>query len=255
MINSLTPEMSWQLNDIYSVLPVLLTFAFFTLYWFISQSDRIRRKFYSNNDPDEATVYHISFNRIAGFVLMGIFPLLICLILLPGYTITDFGLKLPPENPGFTAVAVILLALIMIPIVSGSARRPQIQGNHPQIRARIWTRKTAVIDALTWALYLLGYEILFRGVLLFPVAEALGVWAAIAINIALYSAAHIPHGKAETIAAVPFGLVLCILTLYSGTIWIAFLAHLVNALTVSFSAMKYNPEMRYISTWRKAANL
>lgn len=255
MINSLTPEMSWQQNDIYSVLPVLLTCFFFTLYWFISQSDRIRRKFYDGNDPDEATVYHISFNRIAGFVLMGIFPLLICLILLPGYTITGFGLKLPPENPGFTAVAVILLALIMIPIVSGGARKPEIQEVHPQIRARIWTRKTALIDALTWALYLLGYETLFRGVLLFPLAEALGVWVAIAINIALYSAAHIPHGKAETIAAVPFGLVLCILTLYSGTIWIAFLAHLVNALTVSFSAMKYNPEMRYIGTWRKATDL
>ncbi len=255
MINSLTPEMSWQQNDIYSVLPVLLTFAFFTLYWFISQSDRIRREFYDNNDPDEATVYHISFNRIAGFVLMGIFPLLICLILLPGYTIADFGLKLLPDNFAFTAIAVILLSLIMIPIVSGSARRPQIQDAHPQIRARIWTRKTAVIDALTWALYLLGYETLFRGVLLFPLAESIGVWAAIAINIALYSAAHIPHGKAETVAAVPFGFVLCILTLYSGTIWIAFLAHLVNALTVSFSAMKYNPEMRYIGTWRKAANL
>jgi membrane protease YdiL (CAAX protease family) len=255
MINSLTPEMSWQQNDIYAVLPVLLTCFFFTLYWFISQSGRIRRKFYDSNDPDEATVYHISFNRVAGFVLMGIFPLLICLILLPGYTIADFGLKLPPDNYAFTALTVILLSLIMIPIVSLTAKRPQIQGYHPQIRARIWTRKTALVDALTWALYLLGYETLFRGVLLFPLAEALGVWVAIAINIALYSAAHIPHGKAETIAAVPFGLVLCILTLYSGTIWIAFLAHLVNALTVSFSAMKYNPEMRYIGTWRKATGL
>jgi len=255
MINSPNPDISWQQNDIYSVLPILLTFFFFTLYWFISKSGRIRRKFYDNDDSDEATVYHISFNRIAGFVLMGIFPLTICLILLPGYTIADFGLKLPPENIGFTAIAVILLALIMIPIVSGGARKPEIQGFHPQIRARVWTRKTALIDALTWALYLLGYEMLFRGVLLFPLAEALCVWAAIAINIALYSAAHIPHGKAETIAAVPFGLVLCILTLYSGTIWIAFLAHLVNALTVSFAAMKYNPEMKYIDTWRKPNNL
>ncbi len=255
MINFMTPDISWQQNDIYSVLPVLLTFSFFTLYWFISQSERIRRKFYDNNDPDEATVNHISFNRIAGFVLMGIFPLLICLILLPGYGVADFGLKLPTDKFAFTAVTVILLSLIMIPIVSGSARRAEIQDDHPQIRARIWTRKTAVIDAMTWALYLLGYETLFRGVLLFPLAESLGVWAAVAINIALYSATHIPHGKAETIAAVPFGLVLCILTLWSGTIWIAFLAHLVNALTISFSAMKYNPEMKYIGSWRKTASL
>ena len=122
MINSLNPDISWQQNDIYSVLPILLTFFFFTLYWFISKSDRIRRRFYDNNDPDEATVYHISFNRIAGFVLMGIFPLIICLIFLPGYAIADFGLKLPRETFGFTALAVILLALLSLIHISEPTR-------------------------------------------------------------------------------------------------------------------------------------
>ncbi|MEZ5021390.1 MAG: CPBP family intramembrane glutamic endopeptidase [Bacteroidales bacterium] len=64
---------------------------------------------------------------------------------------------------------------------------------------------------------------LFRGVLLFGLAKPLGPVVATAVNVILYSAAHIPKGKGETLGAIPFGMVLCILTLVSGTIWIALL--------------------------------
>ena len=46
-----------------------------------------------------------------------------------------------------------------------------------------------------WFLYLFGYEFLFRGVLLIPLIDPLGMWPAIAINIAVYSATHIPKGR------------------------------------------------------------
>ena len=95
-----------------------------------------------------------------------------------------------------------------------------------------------------WAAYLFGYELLFRGVLLFPLADELGVWTAIAINIALYSATHIPKGLDETIGAIPLGLVLCILTLYTDTIWIAFIVHVIMAWTNTFTALRFNPEMK-----------
>ena len=94
-------------------------------------------------------------------------------------------------------------------------------------------------------MYLFGYEILFRGFLLFPLAEHLGVWTAIAINISLYSATHIPKGLEETIGALPLGLVLCILTLASGTIWIAFVVHVAMAWTNSFTALKFHPDIHY----------
>jgi len=84
---------------------------------------------------------------------------------------------------------------------------------------------------------------LFRGVLLVPLVEPLGVWAAIAINIALYSATHIPKGLDETIGAIPLGFTLCLLTLASGTIWIAFFVHLAMAWTNSLTALKYSTEI------------
>ena len=117
-----------------------------------------------------------------------------------------------------------------------------------QIRARIWTHKTVLLNIVGWALYLFGYEFLFRGILLFPLAETLGVWPAIAVNIALYSTTHIPKGMQETIGAIPFGLVLSLLTLASGNIWIAFVVHLAMALTNSFTSLKYHPQMQFKKT-------
>ena len=101
-------------------------------------------------------------------------------------------------------------------------------------------------NALGWTIYLFGYEILFRGILLFPLVTEFGVWQAIAVNVALYSATHIPKGLDETIGAIPLGIVLSLLTLQTGTIWIAFLVHVTMALTNSFTALKHHPEMKSI---------
>ncbi|MBW6536391.1 MAG: CPBP family intramembrane metalloprotease [Mariniphaga sp.] len=103
-----------------------------------------------------------------------------------------------------------------------------------------------VINLLGWFLYLLGYEFLFRGILLFSLVEPLGVWPAIAVNIALYSATHIPKGLAEAIGAIPLGLIFCLLTLASGTIWIAFIVHVAMAWTNSLTSVKFNPDIQYI---------
>jgi membrane protease YdiL (CAAX protease family) len=131
-----------------------------------------------------------------------------------------------------------------------SAKKPKNLVNYPQIRAKNWDRKTFYINLLCLAIYLFGYELLFRGVLLFPLAETLGIWPAIAINIALYAATHIPKGLDETIGAAPLGLVLCILTLQSGNIWIAFLVHVALAWTNSLTALRYHPDIHY-THWKK----
>ena len=140
---------------------------------------------------------------------------------------------------------IIGLSALLIPLVNFSAKKAKNLVNYPQIRSKVWTRKMVYMNALGWFLYLFGYEFLFRGVLLFPLIEPLGVWPAIAVNIALYSATHIPKGLDETIGAIPLGLVLCLLTLSSGTIWIAFFVHVAMAWTNTFTALKHNPETNY----------
>ena len=101
-------------------------------------------------------------------------------------------------------------------------------------------------NTLGWSAYLLGYEFLFRGILLFPLVDALGVWPAIAINTAMYSATHIPKGMDEAIGAAPLGIVLCLITLMTGTLWVAIIVHILMALANSFSSVYHNPNMKFI---------
>lgn len=245
MITGQINDLFWREEDITVFLPIMLAAGFFAVYWFIAKSERVKDWFYHKYDFDQASVRHITFNRLVGFMAMGVLPGIIALLFTPGYTLAGFGVVFRAETWLFTLAWTIGLSAVVMPLAYLSARKPRNLINYPQIRAKIWTRRTVVINALGWALYLLGYEFLFRGILLFPLAEQIGVWPAIAVNIALYSATHIPKGLEETIGAIPLGLVLCLLTLASGTIWIAFLVHLAMALTNSFTALKFHPEIQY----------
>ena len=134
---------------------------------------------------------------------------------------------------------------IVIPLAAYSAKKEKNLVNYPQIRAKVWTKKTFRLNLIGWAVYLVGYELLFRGILLFPLVEAYGIWLAIAVNVALYSATHIPKGLDETLGAAPLGFVLCLLTLMSGNIWISVLVHIGMAWTNSLTALKHHPAIHY----------
>jgi membrane protease YdiL (CAAX protease family) len=237
-----------QQGPVSVALPVILTVVCYSLYWFTASSGRLRESFSGSPGSDRAGIIYIVLKRAAGFLLLGMVPVATCFFVFDGYSLADAGLSFNPEKSGFTLLTGLLLSLLIIPVISYSARKPSIIAVYPEIRVARWTGGLMVIEAATWALYLLGYETLFRGVLLLGLAESTGPVIATVVTVVLYSAAHIPKGMTETLAAIPFGIVLCIITLYTGNIWIAFFVHLVNALATSITAIKYNPEMRYAGT-------
>lgn len=249
--------MTLQITDFFSVdltlkesdpaviWPVLGTVVFFMIYWFISQSARVRNWFYGRSDHDTAAVRHFLFAKILGFTLMGVIPLIITLIILPDYSPADLGLTFRVENPAISLAVAAVLLLLAVFSARSAARKTKDLDHFPQIRANVWTTNTALVNIAGWGLYLLGYEILFRGILLMPLADHLGVWPAIAVNIALYAAAHIPQGPRDAFGAIPVGLLFCLVTLASGTVFIAFAVHLSMALTNCFTSMKHHPDMSF----------
>lgn len=239
-------DSSWKENDLKTMLPILSALVFFVIYWFVAQSGVIKAKFYAKNDEDTASVKHIFFTKYFGFLAMGVAPTVVCLLFIPDVSLADYGLTFIPSTTLFTVVWTVGLCALVIPLAAFSAKKPKNLVNYPQIRAKKWDNSIYIKNLLGWALYLFGYEFLFRGVLLIPLVDTLGVWPAIAINIALYSATHIPKGLDETIGAIPLGLVLCLLTLASGTIWIAFIVHVAMAWTNSLTALKHHPEIHYV---------
>ena len=242
-MNNFKIDWTWTDLDLRISLPLLLTLVFFSIYWFTSKSEKIKKRFYDKYDHDQASLKHIFFTKYFGFISMGILPTILCLVFLPELTLADLGLTFIYKTAQFSIFWILGLSILIIPLVYFSAKKPKNLVNYPQIRAKVWTKKMVFINALGWFLYLFGYEFLFRGILLIPLIEPLGMWPAIAINIALYSATHIPKGLDETIGAIPLGFVLCLLTISSGTIWIAFIVHVVMAWTNTFTALKFHPEM------------
>lgn len=246
MFETLDVDLAWKEGDENIFIPIMVVTVCFTLYWFVMKSERIKTYYYTKYDFDQASYRHIIFTKYFGFISMGLLPVVFCIPLLPEYSLQDYGVTIIPETTLFSLIWILCLSIPIIPLVSYSARQPKNLINYPQVRSRIWTTRMMCMYALGWFIYLLGYEFLFRGILLIPLADSIGIWAAVGVNIALYSATHIPKGLDETVGAIPFGLVLCLLTLASGTIWIAFFVHVVLAWTNFFMALKYNPEMNYI---------
>ena len=239
-------DLSWKSSNLEPFLAINIALIGFVIYWFINISDKIKTKFYSKYEHDLASEKHILFTKFQGFLWMGIFPLIICLIVIPKYSLSDYGLTIIPETTLKSVLWILGIACIVVPMNYFNSRKEKHLAVYPQIRAKKWTKKLILKNAFGWFIYLFGYELLFRGILLVPVADHFGVWPAIAVNVALYSGTHIPKGLDETIGAIPLGIVLSLLTLNTGTVWIAVFVHCALAWSNSFSSLKHHPEMEII---------
>lgn len=235
-MNPIGIEFRWLEGDMIIALPMMLCLIGFITFWFVSKATKM----------NDGSVKNVLFTKYLGLFTMGIVPATIALILMPQYALADYGLTYNSDTTMSSLVAILFLATFTMPIAFLSAKKPSHQENYPQIREKNWTRSLVLKNSLGWSAYLLGYEFLFRGILLFPLVDALGVWPAVAINTAMYSATHIPKGLDETIGAAFLGVVLCLITLMTGTLWVAIVVHITMALTNSFSSIYHNPEMKFV---------
>ena len=235
-MNTTGTDLNWMDGDMEVVLPMMLCLIGFSAFWGVSKMKKI----------NDGSVKNILFTKYWGLLTMGILPAIIALYLMPQYSLADYGLTYNPESTMDSVIATLVLAALTMPLAYMTAKKPQHRENYPQIRETNWDRKLVVKNTLGWSAYLLGYEFLFRGILLFPLVDVLGVWPAIAINTAMYSATHIPKGMDEAIGAAPLGIVLCLITLMTGTLWVAIVVHILMALANSFSSVYHNPNMKFV---------
>lgn len=216
---------------------IIATISLAVYFLTLSYLDRITERD-SENASNESTIY---FKRGIGVVTFGFFPL-VTILFFPVSVVDDFGLTLP--QPGNSGIWFLVLALFIIPLGIYWAKTPGNLDMYPQIRASHWTPRLYVWSALSWAAYLLGYEFFFRGFLLFTFYSAFGAVPAIIINVIIYALAHLPKGKVETIGAIPYGVILCIATLTTGSIWVAFGAHVAMAWTNEWASIYYHNKLK-----------
>lgn len=73
--------------------------------------------------------------------------------------------------------------------------------------------------------FLFFYELFFRGVLFHVSLNYIHFLGAILINVILYTLIHSFNSRKEIIGCIPFGIVLCLFSYYTNSIWPAFLIH------------------------------
>jgi len=161
-----------------------------------------------------------------------------------GYSPIDLGIALP--HTWWPAAALLGgVALVLVPGIWFSARNPSQWAFYPRVRTHHWSGALLRDNGLSWAFYLVGYELLFRGLLLYPLVDSFGTWPGLTVMTALYVLVHLPHASpGETLGCFPMGILLGAVGLASGTVLAAILAHIMIALTNDFGVIRANPELR-----------
>ncbi|MCL6258828.1 CPBP family intramembrane metalloprotease [Aquiflexum sp. TKW24L] len=75
-------------------------------------------------------------------------------------------------------------------------------------------------------LFLISYEIWFRGYFFSDLITVFSIPIGIGINIILYALIHIFNSKKEATSSLGFGLLVCLIVLNFGGVWPAILIHL-----------------------------
>lgn len=79
--------------------------------------------------------------------------------------------------------------------------------------------------------FLAAYEFWFRGVFLQDLLLVFSTPMAIGINVLLYALIHYFAGPVEAWSSIAFGIILCLLVIYTGAVWPAILIHLFLSLS------------------------
>ena len=232
----------WEKEYFKPVTSLSIALISFLFYHFITNSGSLNKKFQMKFGPNRAQEFWIHFRQLTGFIFLGGIPFLVVLFILKE-KISAFGLSLSLSNRVLYYIVILSAIIVFINFFASKSRNNQ--NKYPLIRTKVWDIKLLIRSLSGWIIYLLAYEFLFRGFLLFVCIQSFGIWPAIIINIIVYSLAHVPQGSNEAVGAIPFGLVLCVVVVLSGNIWPAFLLHTVLAVSNEWLSIRNNDEITF----------
>jgi membrane protease YdiL (CAAX protease family) len=154
-----------------------------------------------------------------------------------------------PGSVGLSLGLAVAIGLAITPVLVCAGWLPEMRQFYPEMRlaagtvtaADAWRWRLAMIGS--WLVYLVGYEALFRGLLLPLLARELTLWPGIAVTTGLYVLAHLARPSAESLASIPAGFVLAAITLLTGSILAAVVLHwIIASVNETASSMRAGPD-------------
>lgn len=240
--DGLSRIVTWEASALAPVLAIAAVTIGFIVYYFVMSSQKLEQRFHHRYGTENGQAHWIVFGRFWGGFWLGV-PSLLLPVLFLGESPAKYGMSLGMNADALLITAILCPLLILMNIFR--AGKPKNLVHYPQIRKQEWDIYTFGGSSLGWIVYLLGYELCFRGFLLFGCASVLGTWPAIAINASIYSFAHFFKGIGETVGAIPFGIIISIISLHTGNFMVAFLVHCSLALSNQTVAFLAHPQMRW----------
>lgn len=187
----------------------------------------------------------IVLSRLYGGVLFGGAPVLI-LLLLKADVLNNLGLRLP-EGPYIWHLLSLLMIFLIVPLSYFQSKSSSNLADFPQIRDSHWDFKLILLNSFSWMFYLIGYEVLFRGFLLFPLIGEFSFEVALIINLVVYSLSHATKRFREGLGTIPIGLILFLIAWKTNSIVYPIVIHWFMALSNSFFSIRHHPDMEFVN--------
>jgi membrane protease YdiL (CAAX protease family) len=197
---------------------IILTSSFMLLILWGYQG---RPLFYFEIPPlaDALPMYRWWFTFLSGVVLLVAIP---CAIIRFGFreSLAKFGLRKGNVRLGLSFLAVILA--IGLPLFWFGTRDPGIRQEYPLFLPANFGQ--FILFELSYLLFFLALEFIFRGYLLFGLYQKFGIYA-ILIQMLSYTAWHLGKPTAELLGTPLWGTATAAVTLRVGSIWYVVLGH------------------------------
>lgn len=180
--------------------------------------------------------------RFFDFFFWAFIPVILVL-LLPGRDFASIGLALPTGNWGWWVIGGAGSTLIILVIRFLWVKPTTL---YPEVHEKDWYPKRFIRYCSSWVVSLVGYEVLYRGILFLALYRAFGFLPALIIQSCFYGLAHFKRGALESFNSTYFSAYLCITVFYSGSLIPAYLTHLSIAVMNAFFEIQKNPDMHFI---------
>ncbi|TLX72274.1 CPBP family intramembrane metalloprotease [Labilibacter sediminis] len=179
--------------------------------------------------------------KLLAVILYGIISVAIIKVLQ-----VDFAFaRIHSDQFNWMAISVFTLSPIILFVNYRLSKKPTHNKAYPQIKVTYWKSTFLIGNTLLWLLYLIAYEFLFRGILLFVGIKQWGIIISVIINTILYAIAHLPKGKFETIGAIPLGILFCFISIKTNSFYTACFLHCLIAISNDLFCIKAKSLTRY----------
>ncbi|MBK8558077.1 MAG: hypothetical protein IPL65_21085 [Lewinellaceae bacterium] len=164
-------SMEWHPAQAEAVYSIILASIAFMIYYFAGKSEKMLAYFIRQLGEQRGQARFILVRRLLGATFFGLIPAVVLMGTQP-YSMADYGWDF--RFTAFDVYWTLGLASVIVALTFISAKKPSSLAIYPEIRQAVWKPALLIQSNGSWMLFLLAYELMFRGILLFSCARGDG---------------------------------------------------------------------------------